>query len=97
MLKEADFETWQAWLLPGDLLFLYTDGITEARGPGGSLLSPEGLEALLRSADRSTPEALVRGVVEEVKRFAGQDPQADDLTALAVCYPGPPASQGGPS
>ncbi len=83
-LDEATYETFRARLAPGDLLFLYTDGVTEARRPGGELLSNEGLEVLLRHGDRSSPEALVRGVVDGVRRFAAEVAPSDDLTALAV-------------
>src|SRR2546425_223229 len=75
-------------LRPGDYLFLYTDGVTEARGDGGEMFSDTGLEAALLDADRSSPEALVRGVVDDVRQFASQVPQSDDLTALAVRYDG---------
>src|SRR5262249_50989276 len=66
---EASFDAYEARLGPGDLLLLYTDGVTEARGPGGALWTADALEAALQTADRSSAEALVRGVVEAVRRF----------------------------
>jgi sigma-B regulation protein RsbU (phosphoserine phosphatase) len=89
MLPEAEFETLQVRVDEGDLLFLYTDGVTEARSPGGALFGEEGLEAALGAADRSSPEALVRAVIDAVQRFASPAAPSDDLTALALRYNGP--------
>ena len=90
VFKEAVYETAQVALRPGDDLFLYTDGVTEAYNAGGEFFAAQGLEATLLRADRSTPEALVRGVLAAVRQFAGPGTQSDDLTALAVRYNGPP-------
>jgi len=88
VMKDAVYETWEQRLSPGDFLFLYTDGVTEARNATGEFFSSDRLESALRRADRSSPETLVREVIDEVKRFAGQVPQSDDITALAVHYRG---------
>ena len=47
-MKDAPFETWQQCLRPDDFLFLYTDGVTEARNASGGLFDSKGLEAALR-------------------------------------------------
>jgi phosphoserine phosphatase RsbU/P len=88
VFENAVFETTQARLGPGDTLFLYTDGITEATTGERVFFENERLEAVLRRSHRSAPQALVEGVIDEVKRFAGSAAQSDDLTALAVRYDG---------
>jgi len=73
-------------LAPGDRLVLYTDGVTEAMDPADALFGEERLCAYLRAADGVRPERLIGGIVEAVQRFAGDQPQSDDLTVLAVEY-----------
>ena len=76
-------------LAPGDRLVLYTDGVTEAMDPADALFGEERLYAYLRAADGVRPEPLIGGIVEAVQRFAGDQPQSDDLTVLAVEYTPP--------
>lgn len=69
-------------LAPGDLLLLYTDGLTEARADDGSFLELEGLTALLPRADVSAAEC-VRAVYAGVSAFAG-DVRRDDVAMLVL-------------
>jgi sigma-B regulation protein RsbU (phosphoserine phosphatase) len=91
-LEQAPYATERVALRPGDALFLYTDGVTEARSPGRDLFSPERLEDVLRRAAGRTAEGLVGAVVDAVRAFAAGAPQSDDVTALAVCYRGAAAA-----
>jgi phosphoserine phosphatase RsbU/P len=96
--ERASYRTERAVLGPGDVLFLYTDGVTEARC-GGAFFSSERLEAFLRQASGGAAEEIVRGVVDAVRTFAAGTPQSDDVTALAVRFRGPvhPKQGGGES
>ncbi len=75
-------------LAPGDTLVLYTDGVTEAMDADERLFTEGRLEEYLGRVNASSPEDMIRGMVEEVRRFAGETPRSDDLTALAVVYRG---------
>ena len=75
-------------LTPGDLLLLYTDGVTEAEGPDHSFYTTGRLQLLLRSAPTATARDLVEFVREDVRRFAAGAEQADDITVLAVRWTG---------
>lgn len=86
VLEEATYETFAARLAPGDGLFLYSDGITEARGPAGQMFGEGRLREALGRAGPAGPEGLVRAVLEEVRHFSAGAPQADDETALALRY-----------
>jgi sigma-B regulation protein RsbU (phosphoserine phosphatase) len=70
-------------LEPGETLVLLTDGVLDAAGPSGERFGEERLHALLRSAP-ADPSGMVRAITEEVARFTGNVPQADDVTCLAV-------------
>ncbi|MCR5414268.1 MAG: SpoIIE family protein phosphatase [Kiritimatiellae bacterium] len=74
-------------LKPGDTLFLYTDGVTEAMDASGALFGDERLAAALgagMSAD--SPESVCTVVRAAVAAFAAGAPAADDLTVLAVRF-----------
>lgn len=77
------------YLQPGDLLYLYTDGITEAFDPAGQVFGDDRLAGLLRaqSADVA-PDALIDAVIADVRAFEqGTDP-TDDVTSLCLRYRG---------
>jgi sigma-B regulation protein RsbU (phosphoserine phosphatase) len=75
-------------LRPGDALVMYTDGVVEARNPAGEEFHALRLEAHL-AASRDVPAAgIVSGLVEKVEEFAGEEPQYDDVTVLALRWRG---------
>ncbi|MCC8015686.1 MAG: SpoIIE family protein phosphatase [Eubacterium sp.] len=74
-------------LSPGDVIFLYTDGVTEAADKDMEFYGEERLLTLLNSADY-TPERLCGAVKADVDKFAGDAPQYDDITMLALRYNG---------
>ena len=75
-------------LRPGDALFLYTDGITEAENGTNEQFSPARLEACLGGVVAAAPADIIECVIAEVRSFAGGTPQSDDLTALVLRYRG---------
>jgi sigma-B regulation protein RsbU (phosphoserine phosphatase) len=75
-------------LTPGDGLFLYTDGITEAMDATNTLFSDQRLATFLGETNGTSPEQLIRGAIDAVKDHCGAAPQSDDITALAVRYRG---------
>ena len=76
-------------LEPGDLVCLFTDGVTEAqdgkRFYGGLRL----LAAVARLPESADPRATVEGIRDDVRRFENGRPAADDLTLLALRWNGP--------
>ena len=76
------YEECRLRLAPGDLLLLYTDGLTEARAAGGSFLGLDGLAALLPAADVSADLA-VQTLYDAVTEFAA-DVRRDDVAMLAL-------------
>ncbi len=71
-------------LAPGEALFLYTDGLTEARAQDGSDYGSERLEALLRARYGQSPRELAAGARADLRRFLAGSHQTDDLTILVV-------------
>ena len=72
-------------LSPGTILFLYTDGLTEATRSDGELFQEERVQAQLSGHDENTSaERLVADMTAAVDRFIGDAEQSDDLTMLVL-------------
>jgi len=78
-----------ATLAPGEAIFLYTDGVTDAADRSEQLFSLARVCQSLESGITDPTEA-VNAVLEGVDRFAGNAQQADDIAMLCVCYRGEP-------
>ena len=75
-------------LEPGDSIFLYSDGLVEARPEDSEeLYGFERLEESLRRHAGKSPEALRDGVLADVERFVGRSRREDDLTLLVLRLP----------
>ena len=71
-------------LLAGDLIFLYTDGLTEYRDPQGREYTERRLRRLLLSHCHLEPDAILSKVLSDLSEFAGNAPQEDDITIVVV-------------
>jgi phosphoserine phosphatase RsbU/P len=78
------YETGQATLGPGDLMVLYSDGVTEAANERDEFFGDDGLEAALHGLVGVTETAAVTTLVAGVRAFANGWPQSDDITLVAV-------------
>ncbi|MCR4907803.1 MAG: SpoIIE family protein phosphatase [Lachnospiraceae bacterium] len=85
-LEEAVFEAGSFELFPGDILFLYTDGVTEANDPGGKLFGENRMLEALNEDASLPPEAIDAAVRASVAEFSGDAPQYDDTTTLVFRY-----------
>lgn len=73
-------------LKPGDVLYLYTDGISEATNAKDEEFSVERLESVLRENAAKDVRAITTGTLSAVATFVGDAPQSDDLTLLCIRY-----------
>ena len=71
---------------PGDILFVYTDGVPEANDPGGTMLGEERMLELLDRAKDGSMEDLVDQVSHGIDSFSDGSPRFDDTTMLAVKF-----------
>jgi serine phosphatase RsbU (regulator of sigma subunit)/putative methionine-R-sulfoxide reductase with GAF domain len=88
VFDDIQYRAKRAALRPGDGVFLYTDGVTEAMDAEGNLFSDPRLQALLAQHGRASSEAITRAVVDEVRRYSASVPQSDDITTMAIRYRG---------
>jgi serine phosphatase RsbU (regulator of sigma subunit) len=75
-------------LLPGSTLFLYTDGVTDARNRAGAQFGADRLLQAVSAAAAQGPDAIVAGVTAAIGRFESGAPPEDDVTMLAVQFRG---------
>ena len=86
-LKEGAWDLRELQLSPGDLLVLYSDGMTEAQNPAGEFFGEERLHATLVGND-GQPAAIVDGLMTELRAFVGDAEPYDDVTVVAVRWMG---------
>lgn len=84
LLEGSEFDSKTFQLETGDVLVMYTDGITEAENPERELWGPERLETLLRASRGLTPAQIVGQVLDQVSAFVGKGPQRDDMTLVVI-------------
>ncbi|MEI2416361.1 SpoIIE family protein phosphatase [Orrella sp. JC864] len=70
-------------VLPGEMIVGYTDGVTEAFGPGGDYYGEERLQVLLRRTAGSA-QARAQALLEDVRAFAQDVEQSDDITLIVA-------------
>lgn len=81
LFHEWECELTQTTLNPGDLLVIYTDGITEAPNAAGEEFGETRLRELVRANSNAAPDDLLANIHATVQNHSG-DTQADDLTLV---------------
>ena len=71
-------------LEPGDMIYLYTDGVTEATDSSETLYGEPRLQEALNAKEWSSMEELCHGIKKDVDAFVGEAPQFDDITMIAI-------------
>ena len=86
VLPGFEFPGGSIQLEPGDVVFFYTDGITEAMNEEGEEFGDDTLAALLAKVTGSDAASFSDTVVAAVREHAGEAPQSDDITCLCLRY-----------
>jgi sigma-B regulation protein RsbU (phosphoserine phosphatase) len=84
--SQGEYHGGEVDLAPGDSLFLYTDGVSEAMDGERNLFSETRLQAALKHFSTEATDALVRKIVSQVREFCDGQPQTDDIAVLALRY-----------
>jgi sigma-B regulation protein RsbU (phosphoserine phosphatase) len=85
---EAVYRTGKITLKPGDMLLLYTDGVTEAMDEHDRQYSEESLLSAVENSGPAGPQKLIDRILKSVQDFCGDTPQSDDITVMAVQFNG---------
>ena len=87
-LKRVQYKEYTLTVTPGSRLFVYTDGLSEARNEDRVLFGTDRILQALNSAKDAHPEEVLRTVNEAVARFVDGAEQRDDLTMMCIEYRG---------
>ena len=79
-----EYETSTRQLEPGECVFVYTDGVTEAMDAQSAFFTDERLRHVLTPLAGAPARAVVSEVLASVRDFAAGEPQADDIAAMAI-------------
>ena len=85
---ETPYSEYCIKLEKGSKLYVYTDGVTEARDDN-SQFGMDRLVANLVTLEEQTPDNICNGVLSELRTFMGDNLQFDDITMLCLEYHGP--------
>jgi sigma-B regulation protein RsbU (phosphoserine phosphatase) len=79
---DIDYEELDLAIGPGDSLFLYTDGVTEATNAAEEMFGTEYLQQLLETNSQLKPRALMRLLLRELRTWSEERTQDDDITMV---------------
>ena len=81
--EDVEFPEYTVKMKPGDCLFMYTDGVTEAANKSGELFGETQLEEVLHK-NKDCADNLLNAVTAEINGFAQGSEQSDDMTMLTL-------------
>jgi sigma-B regulation protein RsbU (phosphoserine phosphatase) len=83
-LPDAPYTQDSVQMAPGDILILYTDGITEAENVQLEMFGMERLEKTILSSRMLPAKELSQAILDAVRSFTGEHPQSDDITLMVI-------------
>jgi sigma-B regulation protein RsbU (phosphoserine phosphatase) len=83
-LPDADYTQGRKVLDRGDILILYTDGITEAENCRLEMFGESRLRDAITRARGMDSKTIMSNILHEVKEFTGEQPQSDDITLMVI-------------
>lgn len=86
IMEEMDYAEGEVLLTPGDTVFLYTDGVSEAMDIDGNEFTEDRLTKTLSHTETLPIDRVLQRVRDDVKVFVGEAAQSDDLTCLVLRY-----------
>jgi serine phosphatase RsbU (regulator of sigma subunit) len=80
--KDIVFEEKTLILAKGDILLLYTDGITEAENPEGDFFGLDRVSEIFIRYAQHSPDEIIQALLTELKQFSGREVFNDDITLM---------------
>ena len=90
MLAFMDYQSYEEqelWMETGDILVMYTDGLTEAMNSQGDFFEEERLIQVIEKIGIVSAQAMLDGILQALEDFSGEAPRSDDLTLIVVRRP----------
>ena len=86
--EDEVYESHRLVLQQGEMIFLYTDGVTEAMNEAGGMYSEERLQETLNGQGEKNVREILAAVRQDVGAYAGEAEQSDDVTMLGLKFCG---------
>ena len=87
-MEGMKYKEYEIQLSPGDKLFVYTDGVSEANDPDGNMFEVKRMIDALNEDPDASPAQILGAVRGEISKFVREAEQFDDLTMLCLEYKG---------
>ncbi|MFH1480009.1 MAG: PP2C family protein-serine/threonine phosphatase, partial [Pseudomonadota bacterium] len=87
-MEGTPFPSYKTGLRPGETLFFYTDGVTEAMNTRGEFFEAQRFKEVVSALKNNNLTEIINGVRKEIGDFAEGAEQSDDITMLAVRFYG---------
>ena len=86
--EDFNYQSKKNLLQKGETIFLYTDGVTEAKNPDDQLFSDARLQQMLTRLQEKGTTDIIQSIRSEIEIFSEGAPQYDDITMLALKFNG---------
>ena len=85
-MRDWQYKQLEVDIRPGDVLVIYSDGVTDARSPAEEIYDSRETRRLIKRVGDSHggPEAVGKSILQEIREFSLGHKQADDITL--VCF-----------
>ena len=85
VMEDLEYSQDSFQVAPGDTVFFYSDGVSEAMNENGEEFGVDRMADVLANTPTKSPEEVNNAMFESVRSFAGETPQSDDITCLTLC------------
>jgi sigma-B regulation protein RsbU (phosphoserine phosphatase) len=87
-LEQTIYKMERLTLYPGDSLFMFTDGVTEAMNERGELFSEERLKGEISALRGGSIQEIITGIMAKIREFSEGAAQSDDITMMNLYFRG---------
>ncbi len=86
IMEDSEYQQAEVQLNEGDVVVIYSDGVTDARSPGDELYDSQNNHRLLKRVAQSSggPVAVGRSILQDIREFSAEHSQADDITLVCL-------------
>jgi len=86
IMEDSEYEQAEVQLNPGDVVVIYSDGVTDARSPADELYDSQRNHRLIKRVALSSggPAAVGRSILQDIREFSAGHSQADDITLMCL-------------
>ena len=86
IMEDSEYQQAEIQLTEGDVVVIYSDGVTDARSPGDELYDSQSNHRLIKRVAQTSggPAAVGRSILQDIREFSAGHSQADDITLVCL-------------